>query len=326
MWFNIYESMSYNALFNFIVGPRGNGKTFGFKKWAIKDFLKTGNQFVYVRRYKEEMKKMKTFFNDIQDEFPEVEFQVDKGCLWINKQVAGYYIPLSTSKIMKSVAFPEVTKICFDEFIIERKGVYHYLNDEVTYFLELYETIARMREVKVYFLSNALTVTNPYFAYFKISMPHGKNIARKGEILIQVCKDQEFIESKKNTRFGKLIAGSKYAKYSIENEFVMDSKTFIQRKTENARYLFTMQYKGNNYGVYIDYKAGLMFVSNSVDSTCKLIYAMTTDDHSPNTMLLKSKRQSVMIKMLVEQYNLGNVRFEDINIKNIVTDVICMTM
>ena len=62
MYWDIGKPLSYNALFNFIVGARGTGKTYGFKQWAIKDFLKTGAQFVYVRRYKQEMKDIKNFF------------------------------------------------------------------------------------------------------------------------------------------------------------------------------------------------------------------------------------------------------------------------
>ena len=64
---------SYNALFNFILSPRGNGKTYGAKKFVIKRFLKYGEQFIYVRRYKTEFKKLKLFFDDIRNEFPGVK-------------------------------------------------------------------------------------------------------------------------------------------------------------------------------------------------------------------------------------------------------------
>ena len=49
--------LTHNCLFNFIVGSRGNGKTFWFKKWAIEDFLKNEGQFIYVRRNTKEAKK-----------------------------------------------------------------------------------------------------------------------------------------------------------------------------------------------------------------------------------------------------------------------------
>ena len=60
MWWDLKNTLSYNALFNFVVGSRGCGKTYGFKKWAAEDFIKNGNQFIYIRRYKTEMNKKAT--------------------------------------------------------------------------------------------------------------------------------------------------------------------------------------------------------------------------------------------------------------------------
>lgn len=68
-----------------------------------------------------------------------------------------------------------------------------------------------------------------------------------------------------------------------------DDSTFIQKKTPNSTYLFTMIYKGEKYGVWIDYKEGLEFVSKDIDPSCLLVYSLTMADHSPNTLLLKGQ-------------------------------------
>ena len=125
MYWDISKPLSYNALFNFIVGNRGGGKTYGFKKYAIQKFLKTGKQFVYIRRYKDELKNCKKFFDDIVGEFPEIEFKVHNHVAYIDGKEAGYFIVLSTAKIQKSTAFPDVETICYDEFILD-KGTQHY--------------------------------------------------------------------------------------------------------------------------------------------------------------------------------------------------------
>ena len=52
MYYDFSKLVSYNALLSFVIGERGVGKTFGAKKFVINDFLKNGNQFVYLRRYK----------------------------------------------------------------------------------------------------------------------------------------------------------------------------------------------------------------------------------------------------------------------------------
>lgn len=324
MYWDINNSLSYNRLFNFIVGARGVGKTYGAKRWAINDFLKNGNQFVYVRRYKEEFKKISKFFADIQDEFSKHELKVVPPNFVIDGKVAGTYIALSTSKIEKSTPYPSVTKIIFDEFILD-KGFHHYFPDEVTNFLELYSTVARSRDVKVYFLSNALSITNPYFLYFDLKLPYGKSISTKDDILLECVQDSEYENMMAQTRFGKLIAGTPYADYAIKNEFLRDDKNFIMKKTSSSSCLFGLKYKDEIFGVWSDYKAGLMFVSNDIDPSCSLVYSTTLDDHSPNTMLMKGHK-SRLIEIFIRCYKEGVVRFETINIKNMCNDIIKMTL
>lgn len=320
MFWDISKSLSHNCLFNFIVGPRGAGKTYGFKQWAISSFLKTGAQFIYVRRFKEEMRDVAKFFDDIQEAFPEHEFEYKRGAFKIDGETAGWPVSLSTAKIKKSVAFPHVNKICFDEFILD-SGVYHYLPDEVTAFLELYETIARMRDVTCFLLSNAITITNPYFLYFDISLPYGKKIFKRGEILLEMTENEEFIEAKKATRFGKVIEGTSYGNYAMENKFLRDNRNFIQKKSARAKPYFNFMFMDAMYGVWVDYDAGLMFVSENADKCCRLIVALTNEDHQPNTMFLKSKRQLYQFQTFIDQYMLGNVRFESVNIKNICNQI-----
>ena len=71
MYFELQPVLSYNALLNFIVAERGVGKTFSTKKFCINDFLKNGNQFVYIRRYKSELENaMEGFFRQVKDYNP----------------------------------------------------------------------------------------------------------------------------------------------------------------------------------------------------------------------------------------------------------------
>ena len=54
IYYNFNRLMSYNGLFNFVLSPRGNGKSYGAKERVIKNFIKNKEQFIYVRRYKTE--------------------------------------------------------------------------------------------------------------------------------------------------------------------------------------------------------------------------------------------------------------------------------
>jgi len=320
MYYNGNIALTYNRLFNFVVGARGVGKTYWFKEWAIKDFLKTGKQFVYVRRYDTEFEKGKKekFFNDIADKFPDHEFKVKGYNAYIDDKICGQFMSVSKAKIEKSTAFPEVNKIGFDEFILD-KGNYHYIPDEVTNFLELYSTIARSRDnVRVFFLSNAITITNIYFLYFGINIDGKKKFNKiKDDILVEIVQDEAFADMMKHTRFGKLIDGTSYGNYAIDNTFLRDSDVFLQKKSGKAKHSFILKYNGASYGVWIDNTIGKFFVSNDIDTSCRLVYSITLEDHTPNTMLLKGG-QSNILKMFVKNYKLGNVYYETMNIKNIV--------
>ena len=65
-YYNYDRICSYNACFNFILTNRGYGKSYGAKKRAITRYKKYGEQFVYVRRYKSELKKVGMFFGTYQ--------------------------------------------------------------------------------------------------------------------------------------------------------------------------------------------------------------------------------------------------------------------
>lgn len=329
MYWNLDETRSHNCLNNFIIGNRGAGKTYGFKRWAIRDFLKTGAQFIYVRRYRTELAEVARFFDDIRnDPICEGHTLTVKGLTFlVDDKLAGYAVALSTSKIKKSTSYALVNKIGFDEFIIE-KGVYHYLPDETKAFAEFYITVSRYRPVVVFYLANSITMTNPYFLRYDIQLPYGSKFYKRGEYLLQLVEDQDFIDHVNSTRVGRMLRESdpSYAKYAVDNAFMLDNRNFVEKKTPRARHSFSMRYMDRTFGVWVDYAEGKIFVSDAIDPCCRLVYAITTSDHTPNTMLLKHANKAALFKVFLDNYKLGNVRFESIKIKNICQEIIKLTM
>ena len=49
LFYNFGPILSRNAVFNFCVGGRGIGKTYGATKLGIKNYLKDEQQFIYLR-------------------------------------------------------------------------------------------------------------------------------------------------------------------------------------------------------------------------------------------------------------------------------------
>ena len=323
MYYSRNDLLSYNALFNFCVGSRGTGKTYQFKDWAISDFIKNDNQFVYVRRYKTEFKDIYNFFDDIINKYPDHEFKVGHGKFIIDGEIAGFYIALSTAITKKSVAYPNVNKIGFDEFILEKSTI-HYLPNEVNAFLGLYETIARDRNnVRCLFMANSVTLINPYFLFFDLQVDKTKRFwtFKNNDLVVELTDLEDFKEHKKQTRFAKIIDGTEFSKYAIEGEFTGDNYEFIEEKSPNSYYCFTICYKGENIGIWCDSKKGLMYVSNKVDLTFPLRYALTTNDHKPNMIVLSNKYSRNKINTLTKVYEYGCLRYESLKLKALMFEI-----
>ena len=329
MFYDFKKLLSYNALISFVIGERGVGKTYGAIKFAINDFLKNGHQFVYVRRYATELEtSAPKFFDAIIEnkEFEDHEFKVKTSKkltrFFIDGKECGYALPLSTAMILKSTSFAKVKNIIFDEFIIAT-GTYHYLKNEVHHFLDLIETIARLRDVRVFCLANALTITNPYFNYFNLTLPYNSDfkVFKDGLIVVNYVKNEKYREAKKRSRFGQLIAGTDYGKYAIDNKFLLDDKHFIQKRPAYATMFSTIIINHKSFGVWRDKKNDFIFISNDYDPTNPCCFAIDNKSHNEHTMLVNA-RNSPWFKIVIDAYRMGLLRFENQNIKNEVMVII----
>ena len=129
MYFSYKRILSYNALLNIVIAERGVGKTYGATKIVINDFLKNHNEFVYIRRYKTELQKgARKFFEavNLNNEFPDHNMYSKGNTFYIDDEIAGYGITLSTAQQLKGTNFSKVKYILFDEFLIE-EGQAHYI-------------------------------------------------------------------------------------------------------------------------------------------------------------------------------------------------------
>lgn len=334
-YWDINVPKSYNCLFNFICGGRGTGKSFGAKYDFAKQFIKNGSQFTYLRRTKEELKKLTTqrdgqFWDDISPFMSNREFKVESDKLFIDKEIGGYAHALTTAMKLKSTPFPGVTDILFDEFIIDERGIGapHYLFDEVTKFFEYYETIARERDVRVWFLANALSTNNPYFDEFGLTLPEpGKiKVFRNKDVLIQNVVSPEVAASKMQSRFYSHVVGdSRYRDYAIQNKTLLDDDTFIAKKPKNAKMKFVLWFHEKPIGVWFDPKYNTFYCSPNYDPNCEIQYSATTQDHQPNRLILSGQFQGAGIRLFKAAYECGNMRFENQKTKGWVRDIMRWT-
>ena len=259
MYYDYSRVLSYNAMLNFLIGERGVGKTYGASKFVVKQWVKKGEEFAYIRRYGSELEEsVPKFFKGLitNEEFPDHTLTAKGNEFFCDDVTIGYALQLSTAQNLKSVNFDGVKTIIFDEFIIEEGQKKYYLKNEVFIFLNLLESIARMRKVRVFMLANAVTVTNPYFLYFDLSLPYNSDIKlfKENTILVQYMKNEEYRNAKEQSPLGKLVKGTTYEDYAIKNQFIQDNKSFIEKKQASSKFGFAFIYDSETFGVWFDYK------------------------------------------------------------------------
>lgn len=328
-YYDFTNLLSRNKFLNFVMGHRGVGKTYRFKKWCIDDFVKNGKQFVWVRRYETETKKVKmSFFKDIANKYPKAKLTTkgskDSGEFLYNNKVMGYYLTLSKQAQYKSNPFPDVDKIIFDEFII-MKGSVHYLTNEVLHLLELIDTIFRDRDnVRgVYCIANNISFNNPYFMYFDIK-PFDKEFfvttKHGNQLIVQNYKNQVYIDNKKHTRFGQLVEGTAYGDYAIENTTLSQRPEFIASKTPNAKFEYVIKYKGKLVGFWLDWQEGKMYANYKYDKMATP-YALTREDMTPNTYLIRNM-SNFYIKDLIWFFENGLLYYENEQVQSVCYEIL----
>lgn len=162
-------------------GERSNGKTYSAIDYAIQRYFKYGEQFAYIRRFGEDIKKknLATLFNaHIENgrisklsggKFNSVNYTSNKficrnydedGKAEDDIEPMAYAFDLAGMEHHKSTSYPKVTTIIFDEFL-SRQG---YLPNEFVLLMNTLSTIIRDRSnVKVFMIGNTVNKYCPYF-------------------------------------------------------------------------------------------------------------------------------------------------------------------
>ena len=325
-YYNFDKLFSFNFLVAFVITERGLGKTFGSKVAMLKKFLKTGEQFIYIRRYKTELDSaLATFWSDLQSNgfFEDYDLRVKKSKMLTeftcNGEVCGYAVPLSTANILKSTAFPKVKTIIFDEFLIDDAGVYKYLKNEVNLVLDLMETVFRLRDGQIIFLGNAISITNPYFAYWDLELPYNSEFKtfKDGMIVVNYARNENYRKAKKESRFGKLIDGTTYGRYAIDNQMLKDNTHFIEKKPSEARFFGLLIINGLNIGVW-NSRNGHLYMSEKYEPNTYNKFACDYTDHTEDTIFVNA-RENYLLRICIKYYKQGLLRFENQKVKNICT-------
>lgn len=181
-YYNYKKINNKNAVYNLIIGERSNGKTYGALKQAIEKWYENKEQFVYVRRWREDVigRRAKSIFTPfisdgtieditnneysgvayVMGSFYMCTYDENGKPIYSDNDVIGYPYALSENEHNKSTSYPKVKTIIFDEFITNHL----YLQDEFVLFMNTVSTIVRKRtDIKIYMLGNTVNKFCPYF-------------------------------------------------------------------------------------------------------------------------------------------------------------------
>ena len=324
-WYSPNRLLSHNAFINFVMSPRGNGKSYSAKKLIIKNYLKDGSQAVYVRRTKVEIDEVKdTYWNDIGEEYPDLDFKIEGYIGYINGDEVVHFIPLSTSTNKKSASYPKVNWIIFDEYIITKTTYNRYLKNEMTLLLDLIETVGRDRNIRVLIMANSVSFVNPLFSFFDIVPKENQRFSKykDGLICVEQFTSHVFMEEKKETPFGRLIEGTNYSKYAIENEVLEDTNDFIKER-EGAKYKFLACFKYEDFkiGVWENLENNELFCDERIDEDNINKFAMLLEELEEGYLYYKGYRNvNLRIIKIKKSAIQGNLYFCSQEIKKIMQD------
>lgn len=246
-YLNIERILSYGVPFNFIVGGRGTGKTYGTLKTAYIE----NKRFILMRRTqaqcdlinKPEFNPFKALNNDTGSNA--VVKSISKYNAKIveeteeDERLLGYTCALSTIANMRGFDASDVELLIYDEFIPEKHE--RAIKNEGSAFLNAYETINRNREIKgekplqVLCLANAFNIANPIFLELGLvgRCEKMKNagqeifIDKERGVCVVLLQKSKISKAKADTALYRLSSGS-YADMALSNDFVYNNADNIK--------------------------------------------------------------------------------------------------
>lgn len=174
-YYKIDNLLRTNAAYMILLGMRANGKSYAAKKEVLRDAYKNQVNFVYLRRWREDIKQaaVEAYFADMPiEEITDGAYNsviawqsylyfasTDESGKAKRGQRIGRYCALNEAVRYKSQAFVNYGWILYEEFITDEV----YLAEEPTKLQQFVSTVARLDLIKVLLIGNTMSRVCPYF-------------------------------------------------------------------------------------------------------------------------------------------------------------------
>lgn len=175
-YYDITNLLQTKAQYMILLGQRANGKSYQAKLTVLTDAYKNNRWFVYLRRYKADIKtkSVEAYFSDMDiNAITKGEYDTIvawNGALYFGLHTEtgeiakgteiGRYCSLNEYERYKSWAFVDYDWVLYEEFITDNA----YLVDEPKQLQQFVSTVARHRSITVLLIGNTLSRVCPYFS------------------------------------------------------------------------------------------------------------------------------------------------------------------
>lgn len=301
----------YPQPWKYTLGNRGAGKTYAEKLRLIRNFKKKGHQFVVLMRRSIDLDEaFDGFFNDIVADNPSYEITYKNNEGFIDGELAFYGLAIKNYMRIKRKSLPKVETIWFDEFLNEEND---YLRNEFDKVKSIYQTIARgngsrVRDLTMRFTANHASFRNPYFEGHGVRFDMSAKWMKGEDWVIESFHNEDAAREISESKSGKTLTEGKYGAMAQGSKFLLDSDAFIEKLPKNNRYLFTVKYDGDEFGVYegSDYK---YYISSKVVRDFRLKFVFSNSDYELDYIFIDSWRTSPVMQRLRLSYLNNKVFF-----------------
>ena len=285
-YLNIEGLLRQSLTFNFMIGGRGTGKTYGILKYILDNRLKV----FLVRRHQTQVDIIsKPEFNPFKALERDIEVRSSSkyhSSFYRGEECIGYVAALSTFSKIRGFDASDIDIMFYDEFIPEAHE--RPIKDEAAALFNAYETINRNRELQgrkplvLVCAANSNRIDNVILQGFNL-LPRLEKLAKSGKelsidhersILLAYLHESPISEAKADTVLYKALRGEKYSDMAIENRFEFSGDRIESKDLRQYR----LMVKVGSLGVYIHRHERSNFYVRTTKETARYEYDDTADD------------------------------------------------
>lgn len=336
-WFCALPIITYNAIFNFIMGGRNIGKTWAFKRRTFRRALKKGKKTIWVRRTKQEAHECALSFYESKDlqEFcgidlydknsnPNGNVKANGRRIYIKRGGRWVWfvrvIALSEWKVMRSADDINCDTIIFDEFTTTPEKYALYRGNEAQDFIDLFISIMRKHEVKCFLLGNKESVSNPIMKYFKIPVIplkwQGIKLFKHNTIAVQQINDGVKTGTVYEERVKLALQGTQYGDYLEKAQYKNQPQIIIKPPPANTTGYIQLYWRGNHIKIWQDTAARSnelkLYVGSKNDLT-STIFTDTWQRLFKKQVQLQKKRHKDLFRLLEQCVSDNRIAYNNYN-------------